>query len=216
MYPSYQGIHRTLSSDDINGVTGLYPSGPVPSGSLSGTVSDANGPIANATVSTTTGQSDDTDANGIYSIADVPAGDVTLTASASGYESEASNVIVVDGQNTVANFTLTALPQGNTVSVASITYSTSGGRGGTKNLRITIALEDDNDVAVANASVTIELDLAGEFWGSGSATTGTDGTATFQARNAEPGHYSTEVTDVSAAGLTWDGITLDNGYDKAQ
>ena len=33
-------------------------------------------------------------------------------------------------------------------------------------------------------------------------------------KNAASGSYSTIVTDVTASGLTWDGTTPDNGFNK--
>jgi hypothetical protein len=99
------------------------------------------------------------------------------------------------------------------VSVASITYTTAGGKNSDKHLSITVALVDDFGNPVAGASVSIDL-----FWNgsiaSGTSTTETDGTITFTLKNATSGCYSTTVTDVTAAGLTWDGTTPANGFCK--
>jgi hypothetical protein len=101
-----------------------------------------------------------------------------------------------------------------TVSVASITYATQGGRYGDKHLSVTVALVDDLGGPVAGASVSIELYRDGGLDASGTGTTGTDGTVTFTRNNAPSGTYTTEVTDVTAAGLTWDGVTPRNEFDK--
>ena len=45
---------------------------------------------------------------------------------------------------------------------------------------------------------------SGLFVASGTGTTGTGGTVTFQLSNAASGCYETQVTDVTADGLTWD------------
>jgi len=60
---------------------------------------------------------------------------------------------------------------------------------------------------VAGASVSIEVDLKDNPYISGTGTTGTGGTVTFKLTNAPSGTYTTTVTDVTAEGLTWDGVT---------
>jgi len=100
------------------------------------------------------------------------------------------------------------------VSVSSITYGTEGGRNQDRHLLITVALVDDLGNPVADASVSIDVSLGGSLYSSGMGTTGTGGTVTFKANNAPSGTYTTEVTDVTAAGLTWDGITPDNSFNK--
>ena len=98
-----------------------------------------------------------------------------------------------------------------TVSVDSITYATEGGRNRDKHLLITVGLMDDLG-PVENASVSIELFHNGNLDGLGTGTTGTDGTVTFSRKNAGSGTYTTEVTGVTSAGLTWDGVTPPNSF----
>ncbi|MCH8120679.1 MAG: hypothetical protein IIC00_13260 [Planctomycetes bacterium] len=93
-------------------------------------------------------------------------------------------------------------------------YATEGGKNKDKHLLITVALVDDLGDPVAGASVSIDLFRDGSFAGSGTATTGSGGTVTFTLKNARTGKYTTEVTDVTAAGLDWDGKTPPNEYDK--
>ena len=94
--------------------------------------------------------------------------------------------------------------EATTVSVASIGYATEGGKNGDKHLLTTVALEDDLNSAVGGASVSVTLAHAeGGSW-TGTATTGGDGTVTFTLKNAASGCYTTTVTDVTAAGLSWD------------
>ncbi|MEK9135516.1 MAG: putative Ig domain-containing protein, partial [Bacteroidota bacterium] len=66
-----------------------------------------------------------------------------------------------------------------TVSVASITYATTGGKDGKKHLSVTVALEDNlnNPVAGALVSVTLTHD-SGKSWAA-NGTTGSGGTVTF-------------------------------------
>ena len=109
----------------------------------------------------------------------------------------------------------TIVSQPITVSVASITYATEGGRDGLKHLYVTVSLVDDLSNPVADASVSIKLDntTTAQSW-TGTATTGTDGTVTFSLKSAPSGTYTTKVTDVTAVGLIWDGSTPDNSFTK--
>jgi len=102
-----------------------------------------------------------------------------------------------------------------TVSVSTISYATNGGRDGKKHLSVTIALVDDLGNPVSGASVSIKLDntTTGQSW-TGAGTTGTDGTVTFSLNNAPSGWYTTAVTDVTAEGLDWDGVTPENEFCK--
>jgi len=114
-----------------------------------------------------------------------------------------------------SSFTTGAAPTtATTVSVASITYATTGGPSSDKHLLITVALLDNLGNPVSDASVSIDLLLNNVFYGSATGTTGTDGTVTFKAVNAPLGTYTTTVTDVTAAGLTWDGLTPPNLFEK--
>ncbi len=45
-------------------------------------------------------------------------------------------------------------------------------------------------------------------------TTATDGTVTLTLKNAKSGCYTTTFTNVTADGLTWDEVTLENGFCK--
>jgi hypothetical protein len=80
-------------------------------GTVTGTVVDATtaAAIQGAVVSVVGGGSGTTDASGMYSIPDVPAGDVTLNASATGYASATLVVTVPDGGSATANFALSTL-----------------------------------------------------------------------------------------------------------
>ncbi len=103
--------------------------------------------------------------------------------------------------------------EATSVSVDSINYTTAGGKNSDKHLSITVALVDNLGNPAAGASVSIDL-----FWNgsvaSGTSTTETDGTVTFTLKNAASSCYSTTVTDVTAAGLAWDGTTPANEFCK--
>jgi len=104
--------------------------------------------------------------------------------------------------------------EATTVSVSGITYATEGGRNGDKHLLITVALADDLGSPVGGASVSIDLLRNGSSVASFTGTTGTDGTVSFALKNAASGTYTTNVTNVTAADLIWDGVTPANEFDK--
>ncbi len=89
------------------------------------------------------------------------------------------------------------------VNVTSVIYSTTGGKKGDKHLLITVAILDDFDVPVVDASVSIDLYRNGSKVGSATAPTGVSGTVTFSLKNWKAGCYLTDVTNVTAGGLTW-------------
>ena len=104
--------------------------------------------------------------------------------------------------NGAISITVGTPPAEPTVGVDSIDYATSGGKGGTKNLRSSIALDEP----VEGASVSIRLDntTTGGSW-TGTGTTGSSGSVTFTLKNAPSGCYATAVTEVVADGFEWDG-----------
>ncbi len=105
-----------------------------------------------------------------------------------------------------------APPSEQSLSVESIGYRTTA-RWWRTDLYVTVALMDDGGGAVSDASLSIEVSRDGGLIASGTGTTGDGGTVTFRLRRARSGLYTTEVTDVSADGLAWDGATPPNDFD---
>src|SRR3990167_9457777 len=140
----------------------------------------------------------------ISSLAD---GDYTVEVTATDTRS-------ISGSGT-ANFSIGPAPSEPTTAIVnSITYTTEGGKNSNKHLNIHIAVVDDFGGSVANASVSIELYLDTVRKVAGTGTTGSNGIVTFTYKNAPSGHYETKITGVTATGLTWNGATPPNGYDK--
>jgi subtilisin len=156
---------------------------------------------------------------GTLSLAELAAGGYTL------------EVTVTDDRDVSgagsASFTVAVAPppppSATIARVSSITYATSGGQKSDKHLHITTTVTDDLGAAVSGASVSIRLYRAAgacpisgtpSLVASGTATTGTAGTAGFTLNNAASGCYTTEVTNVTASGLTWDGTTPANSFHK--
>jgi subtilisin len=126
-------------------------------------------------------------------------------------------VYVTDGTITgdgSASFTVSSAdaPSGD-MSVTGIDYSTNGGRFSDRHLSVTITVVADG-APVGGASVSITLKLDEGVYGTASGTTDSNGQVTFSSSNAPSGTYTTEITAVSAPGLTWDGVTPPNSFDK--
>ena len=101
-------------------------------------------------------------------------------------------------------------PAVNVAAVSSISYANTGSRG--RDLTVTLTVSDADGNPVENASISITLKHeSGSSW-KGSSTTRSNGTASFTLRRAPAGCYTTEVTNVSADGLEWDGVTPSNGH----
>jgi len=152
---------------------------------------------------------------------------VTVSATADvGYEFDhwigdvadtysATTTVTMDSDKIVqAVFTEITTPPAGTVSVESITYATTGGRNQDRHLLVTVTLKDNAEVVVSGASVSIDLHLGSTIFDSATGTSGDNGTVTFQYNNAPSGTYTTTVTNVSADGLTWDGNTPTNSFNK--
>ncbi len=107
----------------------------------------------------------------------------------------------------------TGLPE---VSVASIAYSMTGGKNSDKHLNVTVTLVDDLGGPVAGATVRVDIYRDGSIWaGEGSGVTDGTGSVGFSVKNAASGCYTTDIRDITAAGMTWDGIIPDDPcYDK--
>lgn len=142
----------------------------------------------------------------------------TLSLSSVDYGSHNVAVTVTDTRSVSGtgstSFSMQAASSATTVSVTAIGYATTGGRNSDKHLNITLAVNDNSGNAVSGASVSIELSRDASLIGSATGTTGTTGTVTFTYNNVPSGTYTTQVTDVTAAGMQWDGITPTNKFDK--
>jgi subtilisin family serine protease len=186
----------------------------VPTGNIVGTVLNTEAvAVQGATVTVEGTQlSTTTDVNGAYSLANVPAGEQSITVAAGGYYSQTATATVQEDTTVTLDFTLEATPpvQEGTVQVSSIDYSTVN----TKHLIVKISLIDENGAGVSGASVSIDVYRNSALYDTAAGTSGDDGTVTFRYNNSPSGTYTTEVLDVTAAGYTWDGITPPNSISR--
>jgi dipeptidyl aminopeptidase/acylaminoacyl peptidase len=190
---------------------------PPTTGSVAGTVTDASTamPISGATVQVDTGQSDTTDTNGDYTIINVPTGTRSVTASAAGFDPQTQTTTVNASQTSIVDFALNPSMPPSAAIVECIIYQTTGGRGGTQHLRITIQVVDDFNNPVGGAGVSISVTKDGSPYGTGSGNvTNGGGFVSYQFNAAPSGCYVTNVTAIVKAGLTFDGTEPPNGFQK--
>ncbi len=99
--------------------------GTASTGTISGTVTSSEGsPLSGATVSYS-GGSTATNSSGSYTLTNVPAGAIMLTASAGGYQSSTQSVTITANNTTTANFSL-APSTVQTGSISGQVLNTSG------------------------------------------------------------------------------------------
>ncbi len=134
-------------------------------------------------------------------------GDHTITAKVtdSGGKTNSKSITITVG---------TPPATGATSTVDSIEYTTTGGKNDDKHLIISIHVTDDLGNDVSDASVSIDLYRDGSLVGSATGTTSSTGNAGFSLKNAASGTYTTTIIDVTASGLTWDGETPPNSFEK--
>ena len=84
-----------------------------------------------------------------------------------------------------------------TIHVGTIAYRLSGKKG--RDLVVEVSVVDASSGAIAGASVSVTLNLNGTPVGTGSATTGANGVASFRLRNAPSGTYTTTIDGVVGA-----------------
>lgn len=103
-------------------------------------------------------------------------------------------------------------PGGDSAIVDCITYKTQGGPGGNFHLKITVTIVDDTDAPVDGAVVNMTLfgNTSYNFGGS----TNAQGEVTFTLLMAGNICYTSDVTNVNAAGLTFNGVEPPNGFLK--
>ncbi len=156
--------------------TGTATPTPTPgtTGVIVGTVSTGGVPIPGATVTVDTGETGTTGPDGTYAIANVSAGDHTVTASATGFDSSSQTVTVVAGSTVVADFNLTPSavtptptptatatpvvcePEAISVSPTSLTLKRK------KSGEVTVTVTGADDCAVEAETVTATINAAGK------------------------------------------------------
>jgi thermitase len=117
---------------------------PTPVGTIRGTVTDSMNPVVGASITDGTGIAT-TDNNGYYTITEVPEGDYTVTASASGFLSTFQQITVAGDETTTVNFILTRIAQNYSISgkvIDEVTKSAIAGAKVTDGIRMVTAGSD--------------------------------------------------------------------------
>jgi hypothetical protein len=96
--------------------------------------------------------------------------------------------------------------------VSSVGYAVSGGPPAKRHLEVSLRVLDDQRNPVEGATVSCRFTRNGALYGSVSGVTEADGDVVFVLPRAKKGVYSTEIHDLSAAGMAWDGQTPQNEY----
>ena len=120
-----------------------------------------------------------------------------------------------DSEDTPGSTTPTPASPGSSATVSDISYRTQGGPLGENHILVAVTVSDDGEQPVDGASVSARLIVNGGSFGTKRGTTSPDGSVEFKFTNAPAGCYDTVITDVTAAGLSWDGIYPDNGFAKS-
>ncbi|MBF0430161.1 MAG: carboxypeptidase regulatory-like domain-containing protein [Fibrobacteria bacterium] len=209
-------IHTVLERFGVSIDNGQAPpQSPADPGSIQGLITgpDSTTPLEGAIV-TVAGLSDTTEADGLYSIEDVPVGSQQVTAVADGFLTVSRVASVESNQTTIdVNFSLNEYVGSSSALVSDISYSLSGGKNQDKNLATIISVTDEDGHPVLNASVSVRLILDITAWVA-TASTDTNGTVSFVKDNARRGCYRTEVTAVEKTGLVWEGTYPTNSFCK--
>jgi hypothetical protein len=104
----------TVTTGKTTSVTITQNSGPT-TGTITGTVTNSSGTALSGATVSSGGISATTQANGAYSLANVPAGTQTVTASLTGFQTGTQSVTVTANGTSTTNFTLTQAPSIGTI-----------------------------------------------------------------------------------------------------
>jgi hypothetical protein len=145
---------------------------------------------------------------GVSLTVDLPVGVHTITL-------VVTDLIGLTAQDIVEITVEEAPPVGAQVSVASISLIGYGGKNRNNNLQALASIVDDLEAPVAGAVVEADLYRDGTKIKLSTSTTDSSGSALlFDERKIATGCYSVVITNVTAAGLTFDEVTPSNNYCK--
>jgi hypothetical protein len=143
-----------------------------------------------------------------FSTSSLTVGTHTITAAATD-----SNALV--GSASIQVTIASAAAPNNVAHVSAISYSTSGGKDGKKDLVISVAVTNQTSGPVAGATVTLTVTGPTTKY-TVNVTTGTSGSGSAKINNAPAGTYTSVVKSLSASGYTADLSTPSAAYIKVQ
>lgn len=147
-------------------------------------------------------------ATGVSPTVDLPVGTHAIT------------LVVVDSGGNSAQDSVTieveeGPPVGSLVLVEAIDFVGYGGKNGNNHMSVAASIRDGLGAAVAGAVVAADLYRNGSIVSSSTSTSDSSGSALlFDEKSIAAGCYDVVITNITAGGLTFDGITPANQYCK--
>jgi hypothetical protein len=144
-------------SEHSSSMSNRWPSTTLAYGTITGTVTDAAGVVAAATVTNDRAQSTTTDANGVYTFTSVPAGTtaVTVTVAKTGYITQSKPITFADGQTVMLGFKL--------VKLGSISGAVTDSVAKTALQGVTVSVTGGSTTTDANGAYTLSGLTAGTY-----------------------------------------------------
>lgn len=95
-----------------------------------------------------------------------------------------------------------------------VEYAQFGGKRNNKSIAIAVHVLDDGGLPVPDAVVSVRVTRGAATVLTADSVTDSSGIAVFTIDRARRGTYATEILDIQADSLTWDGLTPANSYTK--
>jgi hypothetical protein len=185
-------------------------------GTITGTVTDISGTVLSGATVSSGDISVTTQANGTYTLANVPAGMQTVTALLTGFQTATRNVNITVGGTSVANFSLTQAPSTGTVT-GKITNVATGSilSGATVKWGSMAVATNTSGVYtishVTSGNQTLTASATGYLARSGSVNVAGGATATLNIQLATSGIISIKAVNKSGAADPGASVTIKGG-----
>lgn len=127
-------------------------------GTITGTVTNTSGDVITGAEVIADGYSDLTEANGIYSLNDIPVGSYNVNASATGYREGSQQADVSEGETTVVDFVL--IPTSVVPMLCVDVVTDKGSYILRETVYIKVTVNDSGQIAVEGAAVHVEITTA--------------------------------------------------------
>jgi hypothetical protein len=205
----------TVTTGNTTSITVSQSSGPT-TGTITGTVTDTSGTALSGATVSCGNISVTTQANGTYTLANVPAGMQTVTALLTGFQTGTQGVNVTAGGTSVANFSLTPTASTGTVTGKITNLATGGILSGATVKWGSMAVSTNtsgvytiSNVTSSNQSLTASA--TGYLPRSGSVNVAAGATATLNFQLATAGIISIKAVNGSGAADPGATVTIQGG-----
>lgn len=214
MYAYYQGVDHVLHADDIAGITSLYPSnsqqGQKTLDSIVITPDPASVAVDSTVQFTATAKYSDGTSTNVTNEATWNSTNSSVASVSLGY-AQGLSVGTTDitaeygGLSGKATLTVTEPPVIPDSVLATVSYSTDGGKNADRHLNIGVTL----DPVLSGATVTISIFLDDAPLGEATGLTNSNGFVGWAIKNASSGTYHTQVVSLVANGNPLPVTTID-------